>query len=172
MFSFFTPPGFWRYILNTKRPPGCSLFYPRQISRPSWSNSHQCSDLDKWWLPADVSSPTELLPTNFWGVERLRLVRLLAKRSMKVGLSEDECSMESGTISRSRISSPGGREQGWGGVGRVRQAGAAEQGKQGPSCLCLEKTSRSVAEEGNIGCLGNGTLLTAPHLELTTAHFR
>lgn len=57
-------------------------------------------------------------------------------------------------------------------MGRARQAGAAEQGKQRPSCLCLEKTSRSVAEEGNIGCLGNGTLLTTPHLELTTAHFR
>lgn len=62
---------------------------------------------------SELLSPLEqeLLPTNFCGVERLRLVRLLAKRSMKVGLSVDGCSIESGTISRSRISSPGGEGQ-------------------------------------------------------------
>lgn len=99
---------------------------------------------------------------------------------MKVGLSEDECSMESGTISRSRISSPGGREQGWGGEGagvgwggRNRQEHLSRRSR-GPAAFAWRKPAgrRSVAEEGHIGCLGNGTLLTAPHLELTTAHFR
>lgn len=47
------------------------------------------------------------LPTNFCGVDRFRLVRLLASRSMNAGRSDEGCSSESGTISSSRISSPG-----------------------------------------------------------------
>lgn len=45
-------------------------------------------------------------PTNFWGVDLLRLVMLLASRSMKVILSEEGWRTESGMKSTSRRSSP------------------------------------------------------------------
>lgn len=68
------------------------------------------------WFPIDaidaaslhlpVHTETECSPTNFCGVDLLRLVMLLASRSINAILSEVGCSRESGINSSSLISSP------------------------------------------------------------------
>ena len=53
-----------------------------------------------------VSSPYPSSPTNFCGVDLLRLVTLLVRRSINAILSEEGCRNESGINSNSRTSSP------------------------------------------------------------------
>lgn len=57
-------------------------------------------------FPEPVHTETKCSPTNFCGVDLLRLVMLLASRSINAILSEEGCSRESGINSSSLISSP------------------------------------------------------------------
>lgn len=53
-----------------------------------------------------IHDETKCSPTNFCGVDLLRLVMLLASRSINAILSEEGCRKESGINSKSLISSP------------------------------------------------------------------
>lgn len=57
-----------------------------------------------FFFPKTIHTDTKCSPTNFCGVDLLRLVMLLASRSINAILSEEGCGRESGTNSSSLIS--------------------------------------------------------------------
>lgn len=101
---------------------------------------------------APGAMPGSPLPTNFCGVERLRLVRLLASRSMNAGRSADGCSMESGTISRSRISSPAETRESCSAHGKGRGGTATPHPGDPAAPLPGTKTSNADTPPGREVC--------------------